>query len=125
MKIINQKPLIKVVISKPNSKTLLKEYNALIDTGATKTFISKKIVDELNLDKGLSGVMSDASGNETKIHFYTLNLLLYEHSQSIKLECGIFPGRKECDVIIGMDIISYGKLLIENNELSFFIDTLK
>ena len=95
MKVKNLKPLIKVVISKPNFLNLAKEYDALIDTGATKTFISDKVINELNLDRSSSGIMTDASNNSKEVDLFILNILLDGHTKSAKIECAEFFGREE------------------------------
>ena len=125
MKVKNLKPLIKVVISKPNFLNLAKEYDALIDTGATKTFISDKVINELNLDRSSSGIMTDASNNSKEVDLFILNILLDGHTKSAKIECAEFVGREECDVIIGMDIITNGVLIVRGEDFTFNINILK
>lgn len=116
-----------MVISKPGSQDLTKECDALIDTGATHTFVSQKVIDELGLDvhTSASGTMEDASNNENKVTIYVANILLENHSQSVKTPVGSFKGKKECDVIIGMDIIQHGQLFIGGNKLNFVIKGLQ
>lgn len=123
-KIVNLKPLIKVVISKQNFPNLTKEYNALIDTGAVKTFISNKVKNEIELDVVGNGSMNDAGNKTSNTELVYCNLLLEDHLSSAYIEVAIFQGRPECDIIIGMDLISYGVLLIDNDNFSFEVKQL-
>ena len=121
-KIVNLKPIIKVIISKQNFPDLIKEYNALIDTGAVKTFISEKVKNDIQLVKTGSGQMNDASNNSKNTELVNCNILLEDHNSSAHIEVAIYPGRPECDVIIGMDLISCGELLIKNDSFIFTIE---
>jgi predicted aspartyl protease len=124
-KIENLKLLINVVISKPGLIDSAETYNALIDTGATKSFISEIVLNSLNLDASNFGIMTDASNVSKKVSLYTCNVLLENHQKTIKIEVGTFIGRPECDMIIGVDIIKYGKLLVDGELFSFNINILK
>ena len=117
--------MIEVTISEPSTPNISSNYDALIDTGATKTFISDKVVADLKLPVTNLGTVTDASGKPRKVNLYTISLLLEGHTQWIKLECGVTVSRKECEVIIGMDIIQHGELHITNGQLNFEIKALK
>jgi predicted aspartyl protease len=124
-KIENLKLLIDVVISKPGLINSAEAYSALIDTGATKSFISETVVNTLSLDASNFGTMTDVSNIPRKVSLYTCNILLENHQKTIRMEVGIFTGRPECDMIIGVDIIKHGRLLVDGELFSFDINILK
>ena len=106
-----------------NDSKTIQVYTALWDTGSTESLISSKVVKELNLNK--MGEVEISSINETsKVNRWKCNLLLNGHSKSISFAPAEYSSRKECDIIIGMDIISCGKFLIENDKFSFIIKSL-
>ena len=124
--IIKNKLLFVVIISKPDSSEKSKQYNALIDTGATHSCISQRVSDELALEKNGKGTMKDASNNDTEVDMNIANLLLPEHTKSIRSSFAVMPAaKKECDIIIGMDLLQYGKLILEKKEFAFTIEELK
>jgi hypothetical protein len=47
------------------------------------------------------------------------------HSKSINIQPAEFPNKKECDIIIGMDIIQHGLFILDKGEFSFTIDQLR
>ena len=123
-KIISGKVLTKVGISKPNFPNLLNEYTALWDTGSVKTFISEKVVTEQNLSFIRTDSATLVDGTPLSVNIYECLLVISGHSTSIRIEVATFKKRPECDVIIGMDIIRFGKFLIENENFSFEIKNL-
>lgn len=52
-------------------------------------------------------------------------MILEHHSKSINIHPAEFSHRKEFDIIIGMDIISYGLFILDKGILTFTIDQLK
>ena len=99
-------------------------YKALWDTGATETLVSSKIITELNLEQTGEVEVSTINGTiNSKRH--GCGLLLENHSKSINIQPAEFSHRKECDVIIGMDIIQHGLFILNKGEFSFIIDQLK
>lgn len=123
--IMNLKIIQDIIISKPNFQNLTKKYKALIDTGATRTYVSNKVINELNLIQSNSGKKSFGNNKEYEAKLYICNILLEDHTKSCKLEVVDFVGRKECDIIIGMDLISHGELIIKYNEYEFIVPSLK
>ena len=102
----------------------IRSYKALWDTGATETLISNKVISELNLDQTGEVEVSTING-KIKSKRYGCGLLLNNHSKSINIQPAQFPNRKECDVIIGMDIIQYGLFVLNKGDFSFTIDQLR
>jgi predicted aspartyl protease len=99
-------------------------YKALWDTGATETLISSKVINELNLEQTGEVELSTINGNINSKR-YGCGILLENHSKSINIQPAEFSHRKECDVIIGMDIIQYGRFVLNIGEFSFEIYQLK
>ena len=102
----------------------IKIYKVLWDTGATESLISNKVIKELKLNKVGEVEVSTINGI-IKTNRYECGLLLENHSKSIKVNPAEFSYRKECDVIIGMDIIQYGLFVLDKGKLDFTIDLLK
>lgn len=71
----------------------------MIDTGAVKSFVSKNIITELELDVSNYGTMTDASNTSKPVNLYICSILLENHQKSIKLEVAGFIGRRECDMM--------------------------
>jgi predicted aspartyl protease len=99
-------------------------YKALWDTGATETLISSKVIADLNLVQTGEVEVSTINGIINTKRF-GCGLLLEKHSKSINIKPAEFSHRKECDVIIGMDIIQYGLFILDKTKFSFTIDQLK
>lgn len=90
-----------------------KRYNAIWDTGATGSVITKKVVQELDLKP--IGIVEVHTASDTKIaNVYLVNiwlpnkLLVY----NLRVVEGKIVGRYE--VLIGMDIISKGDFAVTN-----------
>jgi len=99
-------------------------YKAIWDTGSTETLISSKVITDLNLDKAGEVEVSTINGTINSERF-GCGLLLENHSKSINIQPAEFSHRKECDVIIGMDIIGHGLFILDKGKFSFTIDQLK
>lgn len=98
-------------------------YKALWDTGATETLISNKVITDLSLEE--KGEVELSTLNVTiNSKRYGCGLLLENHSKSINIQPAEFSHRKECGVIVGMDIIQYGLFILNRGDLSFTIDQL-
>jgi len=96
----------------------------LWDTGSTGTLISDKVVKELNLSIYRTGTAQYVDGTSHPSNTYICCLLIDNHTQLLRIEASNFKERPECDVIIGMDVIRYGKFLIEDENFSFVIKSL-
>jgi hypothetical protein len=101
----------------------IKKYTCIWDTGSIETLISDQVVTDLNPDKH-GYVYLKTIHKEQKSDKYLINLLLENHSKSMRLNCACFGQNDLFDVIIGMDIISYGVFLIENQIFTFEINSL-
>ena len=83
-----------------------------------------KVITELNLDQTGEVEVSTINGTINSKRF-GCGLLLENHSKSINIQPAEFSHRKECDVIIGMDIIQYGLFILDKSKFSFTIEQLK
>ncbi len=100
------------------------KYKALWDTGATETLISNRVINELNLDKTGEVEVSTINGSINTRRF-GCGLLLENHSKYVNIQPAEFSNIKNCDVIIGMDIIQHGLFILNKGEFSFIIENLK
>ena len=80
---------------------------------------------EIELIKTGSGAVSDASGRVKNTDLVNCNILLEDHKTSAYIEVAIFPGRPECDVIIGMDILQHSKFTYDKGTFNLDIDLIK
>lgn len=91
-----------------------KQYVALWDTGATLSAISKKVVDELGLVPFKPGKVYHVGGFQST-NLYKINILLPSglgfHTRTV-MEAVL----KDCDMLIGMDIISQGDFVLTNRD---------
>ena len=90
-----------------------REFNAVWDTGAQCTVISQNVVDQCQLQPVGMGFLIDANGNKQETHVYDtslqlLNGVIVTYIPTLQAA----PGN--CDVLIGMDIITLGDLAISN-----------
>ena len=86
------------------------EVNALWDTGATKTSISQKIIELFNL-KPIGSVIATGHQQKERLNKYIVSLILptgyfYDNTEVLS---GVY-NVLDIDVIIGLDIISFGDL---------------
>jgi predicted aspartyl protease len=102
----------------------IKIYKALWDTGATETLISNKVDTELSLEKTGEIEVSTING-VINTKRYECGLLIENHSKSINIQPAEFSYRKECDIIIGMDVIQHGLFILNKGKFSFTIEQLK
>ena len=100
-------------------------YDALIDTGCTKSIISNKVVKDLNLDISKSNkiniknISNDIYGYSVKIPFLIDNHKYWANNNFIVLDINL-----NHDILIGLDIIRSGKLIVDGNSFSFEIKSL-
>ena len=100
------------------------QYDCIWDTGSMETLISNRVVQDLNPDKHGYVYLNTIHGEE-KSDKYILNLLLENHTKSIRINSACFGKSREFDVIIGMDIINYGLFILDHGNLTFTIEQLK
>ncbi|MDY0270196.1 hypothetical protein [Trichloromonas sp.] len=103
---------------------IIKQYNCIWDTGSMETLISEKVINDLNPIKN-GYVFINTIHGEKKSDKYILQLLLEDHSKSIKINSACFGKSREFDIIIGMDIIEYGLFVLDKGKFSFTIEQLK
>ena len=90
-----------------------RQYNALWDTGATNSMVTKRVVDELDLNvEGFTNVYHVGGESENKPQYF-VNLVLFSevHFPGVTVAEGILLG---ADVLIGMDIINRGDFAVSN-----------
>ena len=95
-------------------------YQAVWDTGATKTVISTKLVSDLGLSP-IGDCDNYTAGNVRKANIYLVNLYLpmgvnIPGLMVIDSELHQTPQLPRYDVLIGMDIIGSGDFCITNHE---------
>ena len=90
-----------------------RQYNALWDTGATNSMVSKRVVEDLGLEaEGFTNVFHvGGESKNTPQYFVNLVLLTEVHFPSVSVAEGILLGN---DVLIGMDIINRGDFAVSN-----------
>lgn len=125
-------PLIPVSIGAPASPAERYTYTALIDTGATRTCITRTVIAALSLQgKRKLLVSGETSSPERRMNYgYSLGLFCgdavganslyvipHEFVAPWFLENGNF------DVLLGMDVLSQGRLIFEpGGQISFSFD---
>lgn len=90
-----------------------KQYNALWDTGATNSMLTKQVAEDLGLEpEGYTNVYH-VGGEEVNVPHYFVNLVLLTgvHFPSVSVAEGVLLGH---DVLIGMDIINRGDFAVSN-----------
>ena len=92
----------------------------------TKKF--KESIDNMEVGLDLINYNEHQIGNIDIINYnskrFGCGLLLENHSKSINIQPAEFSHRKECDVIIGMDIIQYGLFILDKGKFTFTIEQL-
>ncbi|SDZ82655.1 retropepsin-like aspartic protease [Nitrosospira multiformis] len=90
------------------------EFDALWDTGSTKSVITQRVVQACGLKPIRKGFTQGVNGIG-KSHAYVINLSLPDKITFYELTVvSTNPGNVWWDVLIGMDIISTGELSIKN-----------
>lgn len=94
-----------------------KKWRGLWDTGASKSSIDKRVVDELGLIPVGKGTISTANGM-VSVNTYFVNLTLPNHVtvKDVLVTCADLGN--DIDVLIGMDIIRHGDFSITNTNQS-------
>jgi predicted aspartyl protease len=93
------------------------EFNALWDTGATKSVITRRVVEACGLKpiRAIKSVLIQGVDGFEKSEAYVINLSLPDKITFCDLTVvSKNPGNVWWDVLIGMDIISTGELSIKN-----------
>ena len=92
-----------------------KEYNALWDTGATGSVITRKVVNESGLKPIGRAIVHHAKGSSSTL-VYLVSIFLPNNVcfGSVRVTEGDLSG--DTEVLIGMDIISRGDFAISNKD---------
>ncbi len=97
----------------PNTSYTPKMWSAIWDTGATKSCITQRVVDDLHLISVGQTEMGTASGTATVDTYYVdIGLPNRIIIPNILVSCANLG--RDLDVLIGMDIISLGDFAITN-----------
>ena len=90
----------------------LVEFEALWDTGATASVITKDVATELDLlSEGTSEVFHAQGSEYVPNYFVNLGLPNGVQIVGVRVSQGVLKG---CDVLIGMDIINLGDFAVTN-----------
>lgn len=100
----------------PSDRPIVKEYNAIWDTGATGSVISERVINELGLKPiGIQQVHTASSEGAIVVNEYMINVMLpnnvgfaYIHVTEGKLN--------GFDMLIGMDIITRGDFAVTHRD---------
>lgn len=114
----------KVKVINPDNPEITREYTCLWDTGASHTIISKKIISDLKLEKKGDSKIMTIHGEE-KSDVFEISMLLTNHKKPLTLNVSSFDKKDGFDLIIGMDIISHGKLSIDKGKFTFTFNEYK
>ena len=124
-------PLIDVSIGRVVTSTDRASYRALIDTGATRTCISRQIVERHELDFRTKVLVQGADSMPARRPAYAFSLGVYCQTMDRfgdattlyvlphELVAPAFLERAGFDVLIGMDFLSTGRLIIDRQDFSF------
>ena len=100
--------LVTDVAVKFSAEQEFKKYTAIWDTGATNTVISPRIVKDLQLkpiDVTKVYVVDSEEPKIVDVYFVDIGLPNKVHIPQLRVTCSAV---KNCDVLIGMDIIQHG-----------------
>ena len=115
-RILNMLPTSTIVSSDVRNNNMpfkLKQWRGLWDTGASKSSITQRIVDDLNLIPVGNTNVSTANGIITANTYYVgLTLLNRVTVKTVLVSCADLGD--DIDVLIGMDIIRHGDFAITN-----------
>lgn len=98
----------------PTTNSVFHDFKAIWDTGATRSVITQKVVQTLNLSPIAIREVSTAGGKFSKnvylVNIYLPNKVVFQFVEVTEMEA--ITG--EYDVLIGMDIIAAGDFAITN-----------
>ena len=100
----------------PNPKDVAAiEFTAIWDTGATKSVISQKVIDECGLKPiGMAKVYHAGGESLTTVYFASIFLPNKVVIPQLEMNKGVLAG--DAEVLIGMDIISQGDFAVTNKD---------
>jgi hypothetical protein len=91
--------------------TKIEVFQGIWDTGATNTAISSTVVQKLNLTP-ITFAPVGTGGGQVNAPVYLLNIVLPNNVIMPSIQVTELPGLKNCDVLIGMDIICRGDFAV-------------
>ena len=103
----------RVGIESAINPNLVTEVTAIWDTGASKSLITSKVVNNLKLKAISIQSMSTPSDKNVPTNVYLINIYLPNRAKIIEIQAleGTLNG---CDMLIGMDIINLGDFAVTN-----------
>ena len=130
--------LVTVGITKPHPhQQRLQVFTALVDTGAQKTAVTRRAVEQMGLPYADDGVIRflDAKPTETTLHFAHMGLKRVvvekefegdeEFSRLVPLKVIQLPGHRTSnnyDVVLGMDFLSHCTFTLRGPDRQFHLD---
>jgi hypothetical protein len=113
-------PLLTVSIGSPTFPTDRETYTALIDTGATRTCITRRVVERLRLEARRKMLVASATSTPERRWAYSYSLGLFcSDAQPAATTLYVIPhefvapwfqDNGSFDVLLGMDVLSQGDL---------------
>lgn len=134
--VVNGQPIIDVAITLPDAREIRKNedmFRALVDTGSNATLISEGIVRKLNLTSIERGDIVGVTGRKSAvpIHLIALHIPIIELHPTktqvfaeehwkhiVPIEVTEFPGFKNFEVLLGMDILSHCHFTVFNGKFT-------
>lgn len=104
-------------IADPSREEIVRRVrDAVLDTGATNSVISEKMAREMGLQPVDTGVLVTATGHR-EVPVYIIDVLISGGLRVRNLRVFGSPmENREIEFILGMDVISRGKLVIDSSE---------
>lgn len=103
-----------VAVGDIREKNVVSGVNALWDTGAVTSGISRALASKLNLWE-IARKTCIMPGGQLETPVYRINLVLWGNMEFKDIEVTEYPlENHDCDLLIGMDIISKGKLVVDS-----------
>ena len=91
------------------------QYNAVWDTGATRSMITKRVVEDLGLPAAGYSKVFHVGGVDDNVPGYYVNLALLTEVHFARVN--VLQGKLlDTDVLIGMDIINRGDFAVSNRD---------
>lgn len=124
-------PLIDVLVLGPENNAESRIYRALIDTGATRTTVSERLVDIHRLPlRGKMLTQSARSGPERRRAYgFRLGILCHLEGSDVEPKMPYildhqfaappFQSNDCFDVLIGNDLLSIGRFVLDGSSFSF------
>lgn len=123
--------LIEVRIGSPAEPMRQETCTALLDTGATRTCVTQRLINELNLEPRRKLLVSSATNDPARRMAYAYSLGLFcEGFGGVRTLYTVphefiapsFHDNPNFDVLLGMDILSQGQLVIDRGNFRFDFD---